>query len=273
MGDPTDGTAGGVDATSSTSASIPGCTTTMANDLVVTACAVGLPNSNGTADFSGWTNSNLSSLTERTDNTRSGGVGGGIGSATGVKAAAGATGNTTVTLATAAKKAMMSIALRPANSQSYKFPTSWSYANGKWVTLISGSLTDLQAKDSNYMVIQCDTTPGRFWYSARYTSPTGYTTSQVNRLTIDYVAKTDSAVSPTYGSWCSVLQSDGSTWADVGQDWLPTTSDTGFTWTTTSPASYMQSDGSVVFQYCGCPGTMAAYDIYSNLMRVTLTLY
>ena len=52
--------------------------------------------------------------------------------------------------------------MRPANSQVAKFPTSWSYANGKWVTLISGSVTDLQAVDSNYMVIQCDTTPNTY---------------------------------------------------------------------------------------------------------------
>ncbi len=272
VGDPTDGTAGGTDATANTTGSIPGCTTTFANDLVVTAIATSLPDASGTANFSGWTNANLSSLTERTDNTVTAGNGGGLGVATGVKATAGAVGSTSVTLANSSTKAMMSIALRPANSQMAKFPTSWSYANGKYVNLISGSLTDLQAKDSNYMVIQCDTTPGRFWYSARYTSPTGYTTSQVNRLTIDYVAKTDSAGNPGVGSWCSILQSDGSTWANIGQDWLPGTSDTGFTWTTTSPSTYMQSDGSVVFQYCGCPSAMSAYSISSNLMRATLTL-
>ena len=97
-GNPWDVTAGGVDATASTTATIPGATTTVANTLVVVAAAVGLPNSNGTANFSAWTNANLSSITERTDNTRNAGVGGGIGVATGGKATAGAYGNTTVTL-------------------------------------------------------------------------------------------------------------------------------------------------------------------------------
>ena len=55
----------------------------------------------------------LSSLTERTDNSVTAGNGGGLGIATGVKAAAGATGNTAVTLATAASKGMMSIAIKP----------------------------------------------------------------------------------------------------------------------------------------------------------------
>ena len=112
-GDPTNITAGGVDATASTTASLPGATTTVANTLVVVACATGLPNSNGTSNFSAWTNSNLSSITERIDNTRNVGVGGGIGVATGGKATAGAYGNTTVTLAASAKKAMMSIAIKP----------------------------------------------------------------------------------------------------------------------------------------------------------------
>ncbi len=112
-GNPWDVTAGGVDATASTTATIPGATTTVANTLVVVACATGLPNSNGTANFSAWTNSNLSSLTEYTDNTRAVGVGGGLGSAAGGKATAGAYGNTTVTLAASAKKGMMSIAIKP----------------------------------------------------------------------------------------------------------------------------------------------------------------
>ncbi len=70
----------------------------MANTLVVVAVATGLPNSNGTANFSAWANANLSSITERTDNTGTVGVGGGLGIATGGKATAGAYGNTTVTL-------------------------------------------------------------------------------------------------------------------------------------------------------------------------------
>ncbi len=112
-GNPWDVTAGGVSSTSSTSASIPGATTTVANDLVVVAIATSLPDASGTANFSGWTNANLSSLTERTDNTVTAGNGGGLGLATGGKATAGAYGSTTVTLANSATKGMMSIAIVP----------------------------------------------------------------------------------------------------------------------------------------------------------------
>jgi hypothetical protein len=112
-GNPWDVTAGGVDATSDTSASIPGATTTVANTLVVVATAGSLPDASGTAQFSAWTNANLTSLTERTDNSVSSGNGGSLGIATGFKATAGAYGNTAVTHANSAVKGMISIAIRP----------------------------------------------------------------------------------------------------------------------------------------------------------------
>ena len=113
-GDPWDVTAGGTESTVDTSGAIPGATTTVANTLVVAAIATSLPDASGTANFSAWTNSNLSSVAERTDNTVTAGNGGGLGLATGGKATAGAYGNTAVTCATASTKAMLSIALKPA---------------------------------------------------------------------------------------------------------------------------------------------------------------
>jgi len=111
-GNPWDVTAGGVEATSDTSGSIPGATTTVANTLVVAAIATDLPDASGTANFSAWANSNLTSVTERTDNTVTAGNGGGLGIATGEKVTAGAYGNTTVTCASSAVKGMMSIAIK-----------------------------------------------------------------------------------------------------------------------------------------------------------------
>jgi hypothetical protein len=112
-GNPWDVTAGGVEATSDTSGSIPGATTTVGNTLVVTAIATSLPDSTSTTRFSAWINANLTSVTERTDNSVTAGNGGGLGVATGIKATAGAYGNTAVTLATSASKGMMSIAIKP----------------------------------------------------------------------------------------------------------------------------------------------------------------
>jgi len=111
-GNPWDVTAGGVEATADTSGAIPGATTTVVNTLIVAAIATALPDATGTANFSAWANSNLTSVTERTDNTVTAGNGGGLGIATGVKATAGAYGNTTVTVGTSARKGMMSIAIK-----------------------------------------------------------------------------------------------------------------------------------------------------------------
>jgi len=112
-GNPWDVTAGGVEAVSDTSGSIPGATTTVGNTLVVAAIATALPDKASTANFSSWTNANLTSVTECTDNAVNAGNGGGLGVATGIKATAGAYGNTAVTLANAAYKGMMSIAIKP----------------------------------------------------------------------------------------------------------------------------------------------------------------
>ncbi len=111
-GNPWDVTAGGIEATSDTSGAIPGATTTVGDTLIVTIIATDKPDAAGTADFSAWANTNLTSVTERTDNTVNAGNGGGLGIATGIKSTAGAYGNTTVTLANAAVKGMMNIALK-----------------------------------------------------------------------------------------------------------------------------------------------------------------
>jgi hypothetical protein len=112
-GNPWDVTAGGVEAVTDANGSIPGATTTVGNCLVVTAIATSLPDLTSTTRFSAWTNANLTSITERTDNSVTAGNGGGLGIATGIKATAGAYGNTAVTLATSAYKGMMSIAIKP----------------------------------------------------------------------------------------------------------------------------------------------------------------
>jgi putative pyrroloquinoline-quinone-binding quinoprotein len=110
-GNPFDVTAGNVASSASTAVSIPGATTTVANTLVVAIVANATDTT--TAQTSGWTNSNLSSVTERADTQNTPGFGGGFGVATGVKATAGAYGTTTATLATSSAQGRMSIALRP----------------------------------------------------------------------------------------------------------------------------------------------------------------
>lgn len=111
-GSPWDVDASSDDNTSSTSASIPGATTTGPNRLVLLGIGDKY-NVDGTAEFSGYTNANLTGLTEQMDNSSAAGIGGALGLATGVKATAGSYGTTAVTLAHASRKAMWSGALLP----------------------------------------------------------------------------------------------------------------------------------------------------------------
>ena len=109
-GDPWDVTAGDVKATASTSATAPAVTTTVANTLVINA--VSRADDAAGAEFSAWSNANLGSLTEQSDDGTTAGNGGGIGIAVGTKAAAGDTGVTTATVVSSIN-AEMTIALKP----------------------------------------------------------------------------------------------------------------------------------------------------------------
>lgn len=111
-GDPWNVTSGGTDAVSDTNVSIAGDTTTVDNCLVVVACARSSDIS--TPEFASFTNSDLSNFTERSDDGTTAGNGGGVGVAVGGKATAGSYGTTTATLTTAAVKAFVTIALKPA---------------------------------------------------------------------------------------------------------------------------------------------------------------
>lgn len=113
-GNPWDVGAGGNDGAANTTAgNIPGATTTVKGDLVV---LINSTSYNGTsqAQFSGWTNANLTTLTERADNSNTAGLGGGHGMATGIMSTIGNYGTTTVTLANTSYQGAISIALKPA---------------------------------------------------------------------------------------------------------------------------------------------------------------
>lgn len=120
-GDPWDVFATSTETVADTSVSVPGVTTTVIDCLILAAFSTGQDIAS-TAGATGWTNLNLTSVTERMDDWTSQGTGGGFAMASGVKAAAGSTGATTATLSlTANFKALMTIALKPALSG----PTPW----------------------------------------------------------------------------------------------------------------------------------------------------
>lgn len=101
----------GTKTTASTSSSYPGITTATANAMVVYASALDL-DAASTATTSGQANANLTSVTERHDQTTSSGFGGGLVITTGMKATAGATGNLTATV-TSTTQVYLTLALRP----------------------------------------------------------------------------------------------------------------------------------------------------------------
>ncbi len=108
-GDPWDVTGGGVKAAASTSVSVTGVTTTVANALVVQAVA--RHNDSAAAAFSAEANANLTGIAERSDAGTTSNNGGGIGIWDGLKATAGATGNTTANV-TSSINAFLTIALK-----------------------------------------------------------------------------------------------------------------------------------------------------------------
>ena len=89
-GNPWDVTAGGAKASASTTTTFGTVTPTVSNALIVLAAS--RDNDSASAAWSSWTNANLSSLAERSDEGTTQGNGGGIGLATGIKVTAGAIG-------------------------------------------------------------------------------------------------------------------------------------------------------------------------------------
>jgi hypothetical protein len=87
--------------TATTSATINGLTTTDEKAMILDIIGVGAPDAASTTNFSAWANANLSSVTERIDNTNAVGTGGGFGVASGIKNTAGATGSSTATIGSA----------------------------------------------------------------------------------------------------------------------------------------------------------------------------
>lgn len=107
-------TAGSNETTADQTAVLPSVTTTVANTMVVLAASSATDT--GTSRYSGWTNGNLTSLSERSDNSHTLGDGGGVAVATGLKATAGSTGTTSATAATGTAKGLITLALTPAST-------------------------------------------------------------------------------------------------------------------------------------------------------------
>ena len=100
------------DQNATTSVSISGATTTAANTLVVLLSA-STYDCNGCPNYSGWSNANLTDLTERADNSCSNGNGGSLAAATGGLAIAKPAGTTIATSTVTQARAHVMLAINP----------------------------------------------------------------------------------------------------------------------------------------------------------------
>lgn len=127
-GTPIDVSATGTETTSDTSMSFAtGLTTGYNNELVVCIFSTTYdPTSDTTSAFSAEANTNLASVTERSDNDINEGNGGGAGSCTGTLVVNGAVGTFTATYAQSSPKSYMAFALRstvPDNARDHRWTT------------------------------------------------------------------------------------------------------------------------------------------------------
>ncbi len=151
-------------------------------------------------------------------------------------------------------------------SQVSVYPDTWeSYTNAP-TTITSGSLSSVQANDSNYMVLSCD--PASHKSSSHYTWHSGYTPANVTRMTLTYQAKNSASDTPNYMSW--IKQESNGSWTSIlgGNTW--STSDQTMTWTSTNTAAYMSSAGVMELNFCGCPNNANSYTHSVNWLKMDL---
>ena len=147
--DPWDVKNGDVLTSGSTSVTIPGATTTVADTMV--CFGVANTTDSSTTQMSSFTNANLSSVSHRAGANSTTGAGGGLNVGDGVKSSIGAIGNTTGTLVTSSVQGRIMIALKPAANAYTLVADAGSYAaTGAVAGVLLGHL--LSAAAGSYAV-------------------------------------------------------------------------------------------------------------------------
>ncbi len=130
-----------------TAPSVAGATTLQKNTLV--AAVIGYEALSASPQLSGWTNSNLGSVTQRGDESVV--LGGGAGLATGTWAAGGAYGATTATLGQSVDYACMSIALIPTWTTDATSGIGIPQNTTEWSAFISDAGLSISAPSALYL--------------------------------------------------------------------------------------------------------------------------
>lgn len=151
-GNPWEATAGsGADA-GTTTATMPAVTTTVSGCMIVAVGGIGRDVSS-TTQWSAFTNANLTSLTERMDDSISTGTGGGFSMATGLFNSTGSCGSTTATTTTSFVHTSWTGALQPEVSPTVlqNITDGYTFAESRPGLLFTG--TDLNTDDISFEIV------------------------------------------------------------------------------------------------------------------------
>ncbi len=149
------------------------------------------------------------------------------------------------------------------------YPDSWDTFSG-WAgaSEISGTFNDdLKYDDDSYWVTRSDDTQEQR-YSIQYYADTGYTPSEVARITAEFQAHCSPNTTPS--TLVFLMKNDGG-FQYMGA-WDDSSVDTWCRLETTDVSSYMTSSGRVGFELCCCPSGSDSYDISADVMRFKLVL-
>ncbi len=153
------------------------------------------------------------------------------------------------------------------------YPDAWS----SWNTspqgnqyLVSGGLSNLQAEDASYMVMQCDTSKSQPWYSVTYQAHTSYTPNQVAGMTYEYKAHETGNASVPFLMQPVTGAGGYDTLANGAGNVSLTSSDGWWTYGPTAGSSLVSTAGVVGLLACGCGNGLSSYTVSSDVMRFRL---
>jgi PKD repeat protein len=132
----------------------------------------------------------------------------------------------------------------------------------------SGTVADLQSDNDLYMVHGCS---GAHELSVQHGYDTGYTPSEVSKITLKARLKSSRGDTPAIGVNIDNTVGGSETVVPLA---LRATTDTWLTWETTDVSRYLSNNGTMTVRVCGCPpsGNDHDYTVSIDEASVVLTL-
>jgi len=148
------------------------------------------------------------------------------------------------------------------------YPDEWETYSGQDVTVISGSLADLDADDDVYLVAECNSSNQQSSFEFRW--HTNYTAADISKITVEFQYHGSSSSTPQY--WTYIKEGDLSQYTTMQDFALWPTTDQWSTWETTNVSQFLASDGSLTAVLCACPQSSSTYNTYLDVVRIRLEL-